>query len=184
VWRLIRRCKNRRSIISKYCPLDPEQLLWPNTAFGRHLQPQNLISLVIVTHSPTVESLNPHKPSKSHPHLSPSLACIIPPTHHFFFIFVKIYLFSPQINLIRRKACGESTPLLLSSSISHSFSGSLSTDWLHGKWSGNFPFCSEPFMFQMHAHWGTDVHIGGGGGKQLTGLLSPQTPCFEEKRMK
>ena len=40
-------------------------------------------------------------------------------------------------------------------------------------------------MFQMHAHWGTDVHIGGGGGgKQLTGLLSPQTPCFEEKRMK
>lgn len=30
-------------------------------------------------------------------------------------------------------------------------------------------------MFQTHAHWGNDVHTE--GGKQLTGLHSPQIPC-------
>lgn len=145
------------------------------------MKPRNLISLVIVTHSPTVDSLNPRNLETSPPPPLPvTLSCLIHPAPHLFCIFVKIHLFSLQINLIRRKACGENTSLLLSSSISHSLSGSLRPDWLHGKWSGNFPFCSAPFMFQTRTHWGNDVHSG--GCKQLAGLLFPQTPCCGEKR--
>ena len=109
-----------------------------------------------------------------------TLSCLILPAHHLFCILSKFIYFPLQINLIRKKAGGENMSLLLSSSISHSLSGSLHTDWLHGKWSGNFPFCSRPFMFQTHAHWGNDVHVG--GGKQLTGLCFPPIPCCGEKR--
>lgn len=35
-------------------------------------------------------------------------------------------------------------------------------------------------MFQMHAHWGNDVHIG--GCKQLTGLFFPKKHLVVERK--
>lgn len=91
---LIKIFKNSQSIISAYFWLEPDQLLQPYAVFGRHLKPWNLISLVIVTHSPTLQSLNPQKPSESHsPSLHVTLACLILPAHHPFNILSKLIYF-------------------------------------------------------------------------------------------